>query len=470
VQVFGLTITRTKALPRTLQSIDSRGGWWPVIREPFAGAWQRNMEISVQDVLTHSTIWACVTLIASDISKLWLRLVEKDENGIWTEVAGQSPFKPVIRKPNRYQTRIKFIECWMLSKLIRGNTYVLKQRDNRGGDNRGIVTALYILDPSRVQPQVAPDGAVYYQLNTDQLAGIQETTVTVPASEIIHDLCVPLYHPLVGVSPIHACGLAAMQGLKIQNNSEQLFANYSQPGGVLTAPGLISTETAKRLQDDWEANYSGVNAGRVAVLGDGLHYEPMTITPHDAQLVEQLKWSGENICSAFHVPPWKVGLAPMPPYGNVQAANIEYYGQALQQPIECLEACLDEGLELPRSEERELGVEFDLDALLRMDSAMQMEIATKGVQGAVYTPNEGRELFSKKPIPGGDTAYMQEQNWPLRLLSERELPAKAPTAPAPIPPVTAPTAGADAEKSVPIEVLKFAIVHGFRKAMEDEAA
>jgi phage portal protein BeeE len=37
----------------------------------------------------------------------------------------------VLRKPNRFQTRIQFLESWALSKLSRGNTYVLKQRDNR---------------------------------------------------------------------------------------------------------------------------------------------------------------------------------------------------------------------------------------------------------------------------------------------------------------------------------------------------
>jgi len=419
MKLLGFEIKRAPMM--ALESVSSRGGmsggWWPVVREPAPGAWQRNQEISVSDALTYSTVWACVTLISSDISKLWLRLLEK-KNGIWTEVENDSPFKPVLRKPNRYQTRLKFVECWILSKLIRGNTYVLKQRDARG-----IVTALYLLDPSRVEPLVAPDGSIFYKLSKDNLTGVQDGTLTVPASEIIHDLMVPLYHPLVGVSPIHACGMAAMQGLKIQDNSEQFFANRSQPGGVLTAPGIISKDTAKRVQDDWEAGYTGMNAGRVAVLGDGLHYEPMTTSPHDAQLIEQLKWTGENICSCYHVPPWKIGLAPMPPYGNVQAANIEYYGQALQQLIESFEICLDEGLELPLTKERELGVELDLDALLRMDSLTQMDLATKGVLGAIFTPNEGRELFSKPAVDGGDTCFLQQQNFSLEALNKRDAKA-----------------------------------------------
>jgi phage portal protein BeeE len=38
----------------------------------------------------------------------------------------------VLRKPNHYQTINKFIENWILSKLMNGNTFVLLQRDNRG--------------------------------------------------------------------------------------------------------------------------------------------------------------------------------------------------------------------------------------------------------------------------------------------------------------------------------------------------
>lgn len=418
MNILGLEISIRRRQVEQARPIPGGGSWYPLVREPWAGAWQQNQEMAVADVVTFTTVWACVTLIASDIAKLWINLVQKDENGIWSPTESTA-FSPVLRKPNRYSTRIKFFEYWMLCKLLRGNAYALKDRDARG-----VVTALYLLDPSRVVPLIAPDGAVYYRVKADALAGVTADDLVIPAREIIHDVNVPLGHPLIGVSAIYACGLAAVQGLKIQKNSEKFFANWSQPGGIISHPETISPEASERVKTYWEAEFTGANAGRVAVLGEGMTYTPLAMSAHDSQLVEQLKWTGEAVCSAFHVPAWKVGLAPMPPYGNVQAGNIEYYSQALQNPIESLEACLDEGLELPRAP-RELGVEVDLDALLRMDSAMQMDIAVKGVGGAILKPNEARARFDLEPVDGGDSCYLQIQNYSLSALAKRDALAPA---------------------------------------------
>jgi HK97 family phage portal protein len=429
LRFLGLDISRQKNVPVLAQSMaPTDRGWWSLTKEPFAGAWQRNIQVSRETVLAHSAVYACITLIAADIAKLRPKLVEQDKDGIWTETTSAA-FSPVLRKPNDYQNRIKFIEQWIISKLIHGNTYVLKQRDNRG-----LVTALYVLDPTRVKPLVAPDGAVYYKLGVDHLSGLTEPVDGAPASEIIHDLMVPLYHPLVGVSPIYACGLAAAQGLNIQNNSTKFFANSSRPSGMLTAPGKISDVTAARLKETWEQNYSGENVGRVSVLGDGLKYETMTMKATDAQLIEQLRWTGENVCSCYHVPPYMIGVGPAPTYNNIEALNQQYYTQCLQSLIEALELCLDEGLGLVDTPGRSYGVEMDLDGLLRMDTATQYKAIADGIRGGFLKPNEGRAKIDLKPVAGGDTCYMQHQDyslaalrsamrWPIHLALPRQLAA-----------------------------------------------
>ena len=161
----------TKALNLAPLQPTTRGGWYPIVKESFTGAWQQNVTVQADTALTYSAVFACVTLIASDIAKLCgngLHLVAVDADDIWTKT--ESPaFSPVLRKPNRYQTRIKFIEQWLSSKLIHGNTYVLKERDQRG-----VVMALYVLDPTKVTPLVATNGDVYYQLKRDDLSGLDD--------------------------------------------------------------------------------------------------------------------------------------------------------------------------------------------------------------------------------------------------------------------------------------------------------
>ena len=273
-----------------------------------------------------------------------------------------------------------------------------------------------MLDPRHVKVLVASDGGVYYELARDDLSRQYETSVTIPASEIIHDRWNTFYHPLVGISPIASCGIAAAQGLAIQNNSAWFFNNNSNPGGVLTAPGAISDETAARLKAYWDTQYSGANAGKVAVLGDGLKYEPMAVTATDAQLIEQLKMSAEMVCTAFGVPAYKIGVGPAPAYNNIEALNMQYYTDALQIHVESIEECLDQGLGISRP----LGTEFDLDYLFRMDTATMVNAEAEAVKSGIKAPNEGRRRLNLPPKKGGDSPYMQQQNYSLEALARRD--------------------------------------------------
>lgn len=407
MRIFGLELNVKRAA--NLTTVDRRNGWWPYVGESYTGAWQRNDEWTVKSVLENPTVFACVTLISSDIGKLPFLYKAEDQNGIW--IPKKIPkLNKLLKKPNRYQNHIQFKVWWVMSELLWGNTYVLKQRDSFG-----IVAALYILDPARVETLVAEDGAVYYRLSPDNLNG-KPDPVTVPASEIIHDRINCLFHPLVGISPLFAGGLAASQGLKIENDSSSFFANGASPGGVLTAPGSIGKETADRLKLHWDANYTGVNAGKVAVLGDGLHYEPMRMKSTDAQLIEQLRKSDEAICSVFHVPAYMVGVGPVPSQSNIEALTQDYYSKCLQILIESMEISLDEGLEIPEGH----GIELDLDVLFRMDSNTLIRTLREGREGGIYTVNEVRQRMNLPPLPGGDTVYIQQQNFSIEALAKRD--------------------------------------------------
>lgn len=402
-----------------LQTAASRGGWFPVVSEPYAGAWQIGDEQSRSDMLAHGAVYACVALIASDIAKLPLHIT-RNQGGVWTVEA--SEFDTLIRQPNNYQNRAQFFSAWLVSKLLTGNTYCLKVRDAYGK-----VTALKLIDPRRVKVLVAPDDSVFYEVTggINLQAGVD--SVTIPAREIIHDRGICLHHPLLGVSPITAATLAASQGAAIQRASARFFVNGARPSGALTAPGTISNEVAARLKADWESRYTGENLGRVAVLGDGLKFEPMTMSAVDSQLLEQLQFTDRQVCTAFGVPAWKVGIGDMPPYKGGEAGQLHYFQTTIQSLLETLELCLDIGLELPTVQR----FEFDTAELLRLDSATRFDNYAKAIGAGWMAPNEARVSEGRPPVEGGDSPLIQQQNYSLAALARRDQQTAPPASAAP---------------------------------------
>lgn len=384
---------------KAMYSVDNRsGGWASVIRESFTGAWQKNIEIDPREnLLRFSAVYASVSGISLDVAKLHLH--HKRTNGvISTPVRGS--VQALIEKPNKYQNRFQFVQQWLTSKLLTGNTYILKQRDMQGR-----IVALHVLEPDFVKVMVTDSGEVYYQIRKDNLANRE--AITVPATEIIHDRHVCLFHPLVGISPIYACGYPATMGNAISQNSAGFFKNNAQPGGILTAPGRISDETALRLKETWRRMYSGDNSGSIAVLGDSLKFERMTLTATDAQLIEQLKWTVEDVARAFRYPLYKLGAGTPPISNNVEALGLEYYAGCLQPLIESFEAVLDDGLEIADSE----FTEFDIEGLSRMDTESRLKAAAESLK--VASINEARQKLNMPPVIGGESVYTQQQYYAL---------------------------------------------------------
>jgi len=425
----------------------SRRGWgeWTV-REPFPGAWQRNIAEKVCTVLCYPTLYACLNRLSSDIGKLPFLVMREGTDGIWSIDNANTSYWPVLLKPNHYQTAQQFREAWMLSKLISGNTYVLKERDNRG-----VVTKLYVLDPCRVIPMVAESGDVYYQINYTSSANLlpekyPSETLVVPASEIIHDRLNCFHHQLIGVPPVCAANWPAVKNLKILKDATTFFSNGANPGGILTAPAGMSEEDATEVKVYWNTNFQGENSGKVAVIGADMKFTPFAFKSADSQMVEQMEYSDQQICQPFGIPPYKVGIGSIPAGMKVDDLNQLYYSDALQTHVDAMENLLDEGLGVKRPQ----GIELDLEPLLRMDVGKQADVETKLVGGMIKAPNEARRRLNLKPLDGGDTVYGQQQDYPLSELAKNTISAAtpAPEEPSNPPQPEAPEDGEDAAQEV----------------------
>jgi HK97 family phage portal protein len=437
MRFLGLEFGRAKQLT----PVPERAGIWRRILESFAGAWQQNIEEKHAAVLCYPTLYGCLNRIAQDVGKLPFLLKREGDNGIWKVETANTAYWPVLRKPNNYQTAQQFREAWILSKLVHGNTYVLKERDARG-----VVVKLYVLDPCNVMPMVSDSGDVYYQLNLSTAANLLPENypaqqLVVPASAIIHDRLNCFHHQLIGVPPLCAAHWPAVKNLKILRDATKFFSNGANPGGILTAPAGMSDEDAQLVKDYWNTNFQGDNAGKVAVIGADMKFTPFAFKAADSQLVEQMRYSDEQVCQPFGIHPFIVGIGSIPAGMKTDDITNTYYQFALQAHIEAMEALLDEGLGISRP----LGVELDLNPLLRMDFAKRAEIMTKLTGGPIATPNEGRLEFNYAPLEGGDTVYMQQQDFPLDQVRQNKIAANTP-APAPAAPAPDPEADAAAEE------------------------
>lgn len=381
-------------------------GWLPIVSEPYTGAWQKNDELKRTDLTSFHAVFACVSFISTDIGKLRIQ-TKSVQNGVLLPTKSRT--QTLLKKPNKHQTWQQFVENWVSSKLLRGNAYILKERDIFGD-----VWQLYVLNPDRVKVLVSDNGEVFYQISTDKLFGLTETTA--PASEIIHDRFNCFYHPLVGLSPLTACAMSVGLGLSIQNNAKTLFGNNSRPSGVLSTPNDISQEKADKVKAEWQQNYAGVNRGGIAVLGSGARYEPIAISASDSQAIEQLKMSGETVCSVFHIPAFKVGIGELKAGQKPSDLNEIYYSDCLQHYIEAIENLLDEHLDLEKGVE----CEADLSPLIRMDATSQILYLKEGTMSGIFSPNEARATLGLPPVVGGESPLMQQQNYSLSALAKRD--------------------------------------------------
>lgn len=394
------------------------GAFLPRIRRDAAGSFRVNWPATsfqqglqparYQDMAT-SAVFAAIDRISSDIAKIPLRHWRVKPGGGREEVLNSAPLK-VWRNPNPYQTGFDLMKQLVTSQLLRGNGYVFV---NLNAKNQ--VTDMYCLSPDRVWPY-AWAGDVWYRVGMDYLADIMADQF-VPARLMFHHRMETLSNPLIGISPLFAAGntIASAQG--IQSFASTFFANMSRPSGYLTTAGKLDAQKAEAIKKRWGDSYAGPGkAGATAVLEMGLEYKQLTMTAVDSQLVEQLRWTVEDIARIFQIPAFLIGDMTRMMARNSESLMRIYYSSCLMAHFTSLITRINTFWELDPAKEY---LEFDLDELFRTDFDVRIASWAKAVQGGLATPNEAREGgFGFNPVEGGDEVYMQQQMLPITLLGK----------------------------------------------------
>ncbi|MCA1971310.1 MAG: phage portal protein [Caenispirillum sp.] len=344
-----------------------------------------------------AAVAACVRVLSDDVAHLPLVLFRSTDGR--REPASDLPLYRLLKdRPNEWQTAFEFKQQLQRDKLFRGNGYAYKVRGYRGD-----VQELIRMHPDRTEPmQDATTLEVRYRYT--RLDGRQ---VILNRSEVFH-LRGPSDDGLKGLNPIRLHRETIGDGIALREHGSRFFSNGAKPGGVLQADGKVGPEAKKALREDFEELYRGVeNSHRVAILDQGVKYQPMSITMEDAQYLDARKFNRSEICGIYGVPPHKIGDLERATFSNIEHQALEYVHASLLPHLVCWEQAIGRDL----IEEEGLYAKFNVSALLRGDAKSRAEALQIQRRNGVISANEWRELEDMNPRTddGGD-GYIVESN------------------------------------------------------------
>jgi HK97 family phage portal protein len=191
----------------------------------------------------------------------------------------------------------------------------------------------------------------------------------------------------------------------------------ARPSGYLTTENKLDRQKAVEIAERWRTLYGGAeNAGKTPVLEMGLNYKALTMNATDAQLIEQLRWTVEDIARVFQIPIFLMGDPSKAMQQSTETLMQIYFSSCLGAHFAILAARINAYFELDPASEY---LEFDTDQMFKTNLDARTNAWKNAVQGGLATPNEARAAaFGFNPVPGGDTVFMQQQMVPIDMLGK----------------------------------------------------
>ena len=221
-----------------------------------------------------TAVYSCVRILSEAIAGLPLHLYRYDKNGRKEKALDHPLYFLLHDEPNPEMTSFIFRETLMTHLLLWGNAYAQVIRNGKGE-----VVGLYPLMPNRMTVDRDEHGKLFYsyQVSNDDAPTMKTGTVILKPSDVLH---IPGlgFDGLVGYSPIAMAKNAIGLAIATEEYGAKFFANGATPGGLLEYPGTV--KDPDRVRESWNKGFSGSqNAGKVAILEEGMKYTPISIAP-----------------------------------------------------------------------------------------------------------------------------------------------------------------------------------------------
>lgn len=353
--------------------------------------------VSQQNALQVSAVWSCILIRANDIARLPLVPFQRLNPGL--EPATDHYLWPLCQhEANPRQTVFRFRHLMQTWLDLWGNAFAEIEMNGRGQ-----VTALWPWRPDRVKIFRQADGSLSYRYKFDD-----QSTVELPADQILHLRGLGV-DGVTGLSPIEMHKQTVGLSMAITEHGSRFFGSGATLSGYLEHPGSLSEKAKKSLQEWWATEHVGLsNSHRTAILEEGMKYHQSGATMVDAQYLETMKFTIEDIARIYGVPLHKLASLSDQTNNNIEQQAKDYVDSCLGPLTSNWQQEMEFSLLSPRDRDN-YSLLFQLDHLMRGDMAAQGTFYGTMIDKGVMTQNDVREKLQLNPLksPLADQPWKQ---------------------------------------------------------------
>jgi HK97 family phage portal protein len=353
--------------------------------------------VSSESAMRYSAVFSCVRVLAETYASCPIMLYKKNKDGSREPVNDLPIYDLLHSTPNEEMAAFNFKESTMMSLNLGGNA-VIQKLYNRFGE----VVGLYPFKWDRVKIERSKEtNKLEYHIDGNKMVLQRNEVIHIPGLS---------FDGIIGLSPLTYAARSVNLGLSYEKFGVNFYKNGAHAGGILEHPNALSDASFERLKKDFANSYQGLaNTGKPIILEDGMKYNPITIDPVDAQLLESRKFQVEDICRIYRVPLHLVQNLDRATNNNIEHQSLEFIMYTMLPWFKRSEDCYNsQGL---TREHRQDGyyLEHKIDGLLRGDAKSRSEAYAAGRQWGWLSVNDIRKLENLNPIANGDI-YLQPLN------------------------------------------------------------
>jgi HK97 family phage portal protein len=360
-------------------------GWAPP--SGYVGTSATGVTINEDRANTVAAWFAGIRNISEDVAVAPLHVYRR--NGRNADKATDLPvYRMLHDAPNPEMTSFTFRSTLQAHAMAWGNGYAEKELNAQGR-----CIALWPLRPDRMEVVWEGGKRVYHYRPTAMAQPIRIT------SDRVFHLPGLGFDGLQGYSLLRLARETLGQTIALREYGGRVLNNDARPGVILTHPGVLSKTARENIADSWDANHGGFgNAGRTAVLEEGITVSTIGFPPEDIQFLESQKWHVTEVARWLRIAPHKIGDLERATFSNIEEQNIDHVTSTLRAWFVRWEQQLDKDV----VQDPDLFCEHNLDAALRGKTLERAQANVLKINAGAAVPNEWRAQDNQNPLPWGD--------------------------------------------------------------------